>query len=77
LSQAPVSECFRHSIYFALPEDGPKQEAPVITRFETPRSNKTRQKYSTEEYALLRDTRVEMDKRGRNVLVNEMKVGAR
>jgi len=73
-AQAPVSECFRHNIYFALPDDEPKQEAPVITRFETPRPNRSRQKYSAGESALLRDTRVEMDKRGRSVLVNEMRV---
>jgi penicillin-binding protein 1B len=76
-SQAPASECFRHSIYFALPDDEPKQEAPVIAKFETPRSTRLRQKYSTGDFALLKDTRVEMDKRGRSVLVNELKVGGR
>jgi penicillin-binding protein 1B len=70
--QVPTSECFRHSIYFALPNDKP--EAPALARSESPRSTKTRQKYSPGEFALLRDTRIERDERGRNVLVNEMRV---
>lgn len=76
-SQAPTSECFRHSIYFALPNDDPKPEVPVVARSESPRSLKNRQKYSSGEFALLRDTRIETDKRGRSVLVNEMKVSSR
>jgi penicillin-binding protein 1B len=74
-AQAPTSECFRHSIYFALPDDEPKQEMPVVARLEAPRSTKPRQKYSSREFALLRDTRIETDKRGRSVLVNEMRIG--
>jgi len=73
-AQAPKSECFRHSIYFALPDD---QEVPALSRSETPPSTKPRQKYSSDEFALLRDTRIETDKQGRSVLVNEMKIGAR
>jgi penicillin-binding protein 1B len=76
MAQAPTSECFRHSNYFASPEDA-QQEVPVIARSETPRSTKSRQKYSTGESALLRDTRTETDKRGRSVLMNEMKVAGR
>jgi penicillin-binding protein 1B len=75
-AQAPTSECFRHSIYFALPED-PKQEVPALARSETPRSTKPRPKYSSGEFAILRDTRTETDKQGRSVLVNEMKVAGR
>jgi penicillin-binding protein 1B len=75
-AQAPTSECFRHSIYFALPED-PKQEVPGLARSETPRSTKPRPKYSSGEFVILRDTRTETDKRGRSVLVNEMKVAGR
>jgi penicillin-binding protein 1B len=73
--QAPRSECFRHSIYFASPDDA-KQEVITLAQSETPRSTKTRQ-YSSAEFAPLRDTRTETDKRGRSVLVNEMKVGGR
>jgi penicillin-binding protein 1B len=74
-SQAPTAECFRHSIYFALPNDDLKQETLVLARSEIPRSPRSRPKSSPGEFALLRDTRVETDKRGRSMLVNEMKVG--
>jgi penicillin-binding protein 1B len=78
-AQAPTSECFRHSIYFALPDDAPSQpgEIPTVARSEPPRLLKNRPKYSTGEFALLRDTRVDTDKRGRSVLVNEMRVVGR
>jgi penicillin-binding protein 1B len=73
-SQAPLSECFRHSIYFSLPND---QESPAVARSDTPRATKPRPKYSLGEFALLRDTRIETDKRGRSMLVNEMKISGR
>ncbi len=72
-AQAPTSECFRHSIYFAMPNDAAAEETSLVARAE-PRSTKTRQKSSTTEFAMLRDTRIETDKRGRSVLVNEMRV---
>src|SRR5258708_12772110 len=75
-AQAPTSECFRHSIYFALPDD-PKQEVPALARSEIPLPTKPRQKYSAGESALLRDTRIETDKRVRTRLVNELKLGCR
>lgn len=75
-AQAPTSECFRHTIYFSLPDD-PKQEVTALARSEAPRSTKPRQKNSLPEFALLRDTHTETDTRGRSVLVNEMKVGGR
>src|SRR2546429_2507212 len=34
-SQAPTSECFRHSIYFALPNDEARQEIPALARPES------------------------------------------
>jgi penicillin-binding protein 1B len=79
IAQAPTSECFRHSIYFALPDDVPSQpgEIPTLARSEPPRSFKNRPKYSSGEFALLRDTRIDTDKRGRSVLVNEMRVVGR
>ena len=78
-AQAPTSECFRHSIYFALPNDAPGQpgEIPTVARSEPPRPPRSRPKYSSGEFALLRDTRVDTDKRGRSVLVNEMRVVGR
>ncbi len=74
--QAPRSECFRHSIYFALPEDS-KEEVPALARPESPQANKPRQKYSSGEFALMRNTRIDLDKCGRSVLVNEMRVTGR
>jgi penicillin-binding protein 1B len=72
--QAPSSECFRHSIYFALPNDDLKLEAPAIAKLEVPRSTK---KDLSREYAPPRDTRVDVDKRGRSILVNELRVSGR
>ncbi len=72
-AQAPTAECFRHSIYFSLPDDNSIIETPTITKSE-PRLAKPRQKYSSGEFALLRDTRIDSDRRGRSVLVNEMRV---
>lgn len=75
-AQAPTTECFRHSIYFSLPNDAPIVESAAIAKAE-PRLVKARQKYSSGEFAPPRDTRVETDKRGRSVLVNEMKISGR
>jgi penicillin-binding protein 1B len=75
--QAPTSECFRHSIYFALPNDDSNAEIPAVARLETPRATRTMRKDSAREFAPPRDTRVELDKRGRSVLVNEMRVSGR
>jgi len=77
-SQAPTSECFRHSIYFALPNDAPNEpEIPTAAKSEIPRLPRSRPRVSPVEFALLRDTRIETDKRGRRVLMNEMRVTAR
>ena len=73
-AQAPTSECFRHSIYFALPNDDSSEESPVVARLKIPRSTK---KDSSIAFAPARDTRTEVDRRGRSVLVNEMRVGGR
>jgi penicillin-binding protein 1B len=76
-AQAPTSECFRHSIYFALPNDAPSEQIPSVAKSEIPRATKNRQKYSSGESVWLRDTRVDTDRRGRSVLVNEMRVTGR
>ena len=76
-AQAPTSECFRHSIYFALPNDDPSEQMPTVAKSEAPRTTRGRQKYSSRESVLLRDTQVDIDKRGRSVLVNEMRVSGR
>ena len=77
-TQAPFSECYRHNVYFDLtnsPEQ-PKTEMPALAKSETSHPN-NRQKYPAGEFALLRNTRVDTDKSGRKVLVNEMRVGGR
>jgi penicillin-binding protein 1B len=75
--QAPTSECFRHSIYFALPNDDSNAEIPVVARLEIPPATRSMRKDSASEFAPLRDTRVDVDRRGRSVLVNEMRVSGR
>jgi membrane carboxypeptidase/penicillin-binding protein len=73
-TQAPMSECFRHNVYFDLPAEPAAVEAPaMIASLETSRVPKVRPK-SRQEFALLRDTQVEMNKQGHNTLVNEMRV---
>ena len=74
---APTSECFRHNVYFDLRNDQSNVETPIATKSEAPRLPKNRQKYPPGEFALLRDTRVDTDRRGRKVLVNEVRVGGR
>ena len=77
-TQAPFSECYRHNVYFDLtnsPEQT-KTETPALAKSEMPHP-KDRQKYPAGEFALLRNTRVDTDKSGRKVLVNEMRVAAR
>jgi penicillin-binding protein 1B len=77
-TQAPFSECYRHNVYFDLtnsPEQT-KTEAPALAKSEPAHPN-NRQKYPAGEFALLRNTRVDTDKSGRKVLVNEMRVVGR
>jgi len=84
-SQAPTSECYRHNVYFDLRDSAlnSKTETPGFAKFETDllrrfkRSERAGQRYETSEFALLRDSRVDTDKHGRNILVNEMRVVGR
>jgi membrane carboxypeptidase/penicillin-binding protein len=76
-AQAPTSECFRHSLYFSLPNDQSSEPNPTVAKAEIQRAMKNRQKNPARDSALLRDTRVDTDKRGRSVLVNEMRVVGR
>jgi penicillin-binding protein 1B len=73
-AQAPFSECFRHSIYFNLPSDSSDLALPTIAKSQAPHPPAKRPR---EEFALLRDTRVDTEKSGRKVLVNEMRVVGR
>jgi penicillin-binding protein 1B len=75
-TQAPTSECFRHGFYFDLPNDPANTETSALARYKAPLP-KNRQKYSSGDSALLRNTRVDTDKSGRRVLVNEMRVASR
>jgi penicillin-binding protein 1B len=75
-SQAPNSECFRHSIYFALPVESASDNGPYLA---TSRAllHWNRQKYSSGDTAVMGNTRVDTDRQGRKVLVNEMRVVGR
>jgi membrane carboxypeptidase/penicillin-binding protein len=74
-TQAPFSECYRHNVYFDLTNSAEqaKTEIPALAKSEMPHPN-NRQKYQAGEFALLRNTRVDTDKSGRKVLVNEMRL---
>jgi penicillin-binding protein 1B len=73
-TQAPFSECYRHNVYFDLTNSSePKTETPALAKSELPHP-KSRQKYPAGEFALLRNTRVDTDKSGRKILVNEIRV---
>ena len=76
-AQAPTSECFRHTIYFVLPDDVSGEQIPAVAKSEVPRALKNRHQVPSRDFAMLRDTRVDVDKRGRSVLVNEMRVSGR
>jgi len=77
-SQAPTSECFRHNIYFDFSNDAAKPDVQIaLAKTDERRPAKNRQKYPREEFALLRDTRVDTDQQGRSVLVNQMRVADR
>jgi membrane carboxypeptidase/penicillin-binding protein len=76
-SQAPNSECFRHSIYFALPSDPAGNESVAVAKSTTSRLPQNQRRSSSDAVASLRNTRVDTDRTGRKVLVNEMKVVGR
>ena len=76
-TQAPTSECYRHNVYFDLINSQSKVETAAVAKSEAPRSPMKREKYFPDESSLLRDTRVDTDKGGRKILVNEMRVVAR
>jgi penicillin-binding protein 1B len=77
LEQAPTSECFRHNIYFTLPSEPTEVAVALPAKSEAPRLPKDHPKSSSREFAMLRETQVDTDKRGRRVLVNEMRIVGR
>jgi len=72
-TEAPTSECFRHNIYFDLGNDA----AGDTARVETPRPLRNSARPAATELALKTETRIDQDRRGRSVLVNEMRVTTR
>ena len=76
-TQAPTSVCFRHNLYFDFMNSPSSVETAAAVKSEASRSPIKRQQYFHDEFSLLRDTRIDTDKGGRKVLVNEMRVAAR
>jgi penicillin-binding protein 1B len=74
-TQAPKSECFRHSIYFSFPGDATTVDKTAVATSQSPRPN-NRQRSPADNVAL-HETRVDMDRSGKKVLVNEMRVAGR
>jgi penicillin-binding protein 1B len=75
--EAPTSECFRHNVYFDLGNDRSGVENQLVGKSEPLRLPKNRSKNPPGEFALLRDTQIDVGKNGRRALVNEMRVFAR
>lgn len=74
-TQAPNSECFRHSIYFDEPGDALRVDETFVARSQ-PGPPENRSKPSSKD-SVPHETRVDVDTSGRKVLVNEMRVGGR
>jgi penicillin-binding protein 1B len=76
LSQAPKSECFRHNFYF----DGGDATDLQARSVNPPPASPARKRERSDgriQLSLYPDTQTEKDKRGRSVLVNEMRVAGR
>lgn len=78
-SQAPFSECYRHNVYFNLPdsESEPAVDISALAKSKTDSRRWPKGSDSNQlaiESADLRSTRVETNPRGRPVLVNEMRI---
>jgi len=75
-TQAHISVCFRHSLYFSQPEDSAEMSETVVARSQ-PSVPRNRPGSPGRDFAPLRETQIETDRSGRKVLVNEMRVGGR
>jgi penicillin-binding protein 1B len=73
MSQAPKSECFRHNFYFNQDEEAPQ----TIVASDAPRIRAKPNKPLPARGYAIRDTQVDMNKQGRAVLVNEMRIAER
>jgi penicillin-binding protein 1B len=75
-SQAPKSECFRHNFYF----DGGDATDLQARSVNPPPASPARKRERSDgriQLSLYPDTQIAKDKRGRSVLVNEMRVAGR
>jgi penicillin-binding protein 1B len=72
-SEAPTSECFRHNIYFALGSDVNQIDRSAKAQSPVRKSARA----VAPAIAAKRETRVDQDRRGRSVLVNEMRIPMR
>jgi penicillin-binding protein 1B len=69
-TQTAISECPRHNFYFDSASDLEINDTPTVARVERARVSGKRQ---TLELNHFKDTRVDVDRNGRKVLVNEMR----
>jgi len=74
-TQTPKSECFRHNFYFDS-DAGPAAPTLAVASSE-PRLRKNSTRNVPPDSYLLRETQVDTNKRGRSVLVNEMRIAGR
>jgi len=72
-TQAPLSECFRHNIYFDVASEQPLAQTAIFQTTQSEASRKKQNEKSPGKFTRLRDTQVETNKDGRRVLVNEMR----
>lgn len=72
--QTPRSECFKHTIYFDLVDTQPQSDDRDHLKAKSLPARQSRQQPPPEEFSLLLQTRVDLDKSGRRILVNEMRL---
>ena len=75
--QAPSSECFRHNVYFDFGNDPAGVDAAAFTYSKAPYLPKIQKRNAPREFALSHDTGVDLDRSGKKVLINEMRVAER
>jgi len=75
-AQAPKSECFRHNFYFD-DRNEPAAQMIAAARTEAPRATRPQNKSAREGEYLLRDTQIGTDKKGRTVLLNDLRIAGR
>jgi penicillin-binding protein 1B len=76
ITQAPKSECFRHNFYFES-DDASTAATLTVASSELPRPRKHPSRNALSDAYMLRETQIETNKRGRSVLVNEIRIAGR